>query len=125
MTLRRKPSAFWSTLILSVFNGIGSAITTLIGTQFNYLAFMFMTTDTDETFSDIQIGIAALVYNSAGAVFGITVSKLIEKKANEYQRQKAIQNFFKLLYLLSSLSSVAFAAYCNYLPIKFWSVRII
>jgi hypothetical protein len=44
MILRSKPSAFFSTLILSIFNGIGSAITTLIGNSFVNIAFMFMTT---------------------------------------------------------------------------------
>lgn len=44
---------------------------------------MFMTVSTEYSLTDKQIGIAALIYNSAGAVFGMTISKIIERRSTE------------------------------------------
>lgn len=74
--------------------------------------------------TDQQIGIAALVYNTAGAVFGISISKIIEGQSSEKDRQTSIRSFFQKLYVMSSLSSIVFAAYCNYARVQFPTVTV-
>jgi hypothetical protein len=80
--IMRKPQVILTLVVLSVSNGIGSALTTLIGMQYSYnLAYMFSTpSSSSPKITDQQIGFVALIYNSAGAVVGIIISKLISRK---------------------------------------------
>lgn len=53
LKVKQKPRAILSLIVLSVYNGVGSAIISLIGTPPRYSAFMFTTSATSETLSDI------------------------------------------------------------------------